>query len=47
MIWGSSLNLARVFYLMIRYGFLAQYVLMMVHDLHFTEGTGPYLTVQS
>ncbi|RPD59695.1 hypothetical protein L227DRAFT_611895 [Lentinus tigrinus ALCF2SS1-6] len=47
LIWGAPTNLASVFYLLIRYGFLTQYVFVMVHDLHFTKGTGPHLTVQS
>ena len=46
-VWSPSTNLASVFYLLIRYGFLMQYLLIMIHDLHFTEGTGPYLTVES
>ncbi|RPD59694.1 hypothetical protein L227DRAFT_155798 [Lentinus tigrinus ALCF2SS1-6] len=46
-IWSPPTNLASVAYLWIRYGFLAQYLLSMVHNMHFTQGGGPNLTAQS
>ena len=47
MIWNSPPNVSSALYLWIRYAFLAQYLLSMAHDTHFTEGAGPYLTAQS
>ena len=47
MIRNSPPNVSSAFYLWIRYAFLAQYLLSMAHDTHFTEGAGPYLTAQS